>query len=146
MTTQYESLTVSRLIAATPLRLFEAWTTPDLIVQWWGAGPIICTEAHVDLTAGGSYRIANSTPDGQLMWITGTFKVIDPPRELAYTWAVEPISSETDISDVRVTFETQGPGTLVTVTHTRIPNAEAHETNLAGWQGCLAGLDALFPQ
>jgi uncharacterized protein YndB with AHSA1/START domain len=140
MTTGHESLTVSRMIAATPERIFEAWTNPEAIVQWWGAGGIVCPEAEMDLTFGGNYRIANRTPDGQTMWITGTFSVVEPPTTLAYTWAMEPTGPDTEYSTVRVAFEAQADGTLVTVRHSRIASPEAHETNLVGWQGCLDGL------
>jgi uncharacterized protein YndB with AHSA1/START domain len=139
-----ERLEVSRVIRSGQDRVFDAWTDPAQIVKWWGAGGIICSAAEMDLVEGGDYRIANVTPDGSTMWIVGTFSRVDAPNALSYTWAIEPITSETDFSQVEVTFSGVSEGTLVSIVHTRIATAEARETNLFGWNGCLEGLSALL--
>jgi uncharacterized protein YndB with AHSA1/START domain len=61
------SLIVRRTIAATPARLFDAWTTPELLTQWWGPANVTCPAAEVDLRVGGQYRIANQMPDGSVL-------------------------------------------------------------------------------
>lgn len=137
-------LEVSRLIRADRARVFEAWTTPALIVRWWGAGGVVCTDAEVDLRVGGSYRIANLSPDGQTMWVTGTFTDVSPPESLTYSWAMEPLTSETIPSVVRVRFDEIGSGTMVTINHTRIRTDDERELNTIGWNGCLDGLGSLF--
>ena len=144
MTEAMHQLEVSRVINASAGRLFEAWTTPDMIVQWWGAGGITCPEAEMDLAVGGRYRIANRTPDGAVMWISGIFSKVDPPHELAYTWGMEPIDDAAILSLVEVTFTSENDGTLVTVRQTQIATPEAREMHLAGWVGCLAGLERLL--
>jgi uncharacterized protein YndB with AHSA1/START domain len=144
MNTTPQQLEVSRLINASPRRVFEAWTNPDMIIRWWGAGGVTCPAAEIDLTVGGTYRIANQTPDGATMWITGTFNRIEPPSALAYTWAMEPIAPDTAYSLVEVAFDPKPDGTLVTVQQTQIPSIEALDTHLEGWLGCLDGLDRLL--
>jgi len=141
---QGHELEVSRLIHADQNRVFSAWTDPDKIVQWWGAGGVVCTEASLDLAIGGRYRFANRTPDGNTMWITGIFTEVEPPDRLEYTWAIEPVDHETAYSKVVVTFASESSGTLVTVAQTQIPSPEARETNEFGWVGCLEGLEALI--
>lgn len=144
MTMPTEQLEVTRVIKASPHRLFEAWTNPDMIVQWWGAGGVSCPMAEMDLAVGGRYRIANETPDGNTMWITGTFSRVESPTELAYTWAMEPVGPETVHSLVEVTFHPEADGTRVTVRQTRIASREARQMHLDGWIGCLDGLDRLL--
>lgn len=141
-----KSLEISRTVHARPERVFAAWTEPDQIVQWWGPHGVTCTEAHVDLKPGGRYRLANRQPDGQVMWITGTYDRVEPPHLLQYTWTSEPITEDSDYSLVRVTFEECADGTLVTVSHTNISTATAREMYLGGWTGCLAGLDQLVSE
>ncbi|MGI9607943.1 MAG: SRPBCC family protein [Acidimicrobiales bacterium] len=143
MTTQHHELEVSRLIRADRDRVFEAWTDPAQIVAWWGAGGVVCTHAEMDLRVGGTYRISNQMPGGPTMWITGTFSVVDAPMRLEYSWAMEPLTEESDYSVVEVTFGEADGGTLVTVAQTRIPSSEVHDMHLAGWIGCLDGLAAL---
>ncbi len=84
------------------------------------------------------YRIANQFPDGKILWITGEFESIEPPRKLIYTWRLEP---ETDASErVTVQFEPRGDVTEVIVTHERIPNQALRDMHQQGWIGCLEGL------
>lgn len=142
--TQDQRLEVTRLIKADQDRVFTAWTDPAMIVKWWGAGGVKCTEAQMDLGVGGAYRIANQTPDGTTMWITGTFSRVNPPYELAYTWAMEPISVDTAFSLVEVSFDQTEEGTLVKVIQTQIASPGAREIHLQGWIGCLEGLDELL--
>ena len=137
-------LEVSRLIHAARGSVYDAWTEPEQIVKWWGAGGVICTEASMDVVPGGSYRIANRTPDGMTMWITGSFIHVEPPARLVYTWAVEPVDDPDEFSRVEVRFDEEDDGTLVTITQTLISTSEAREMNVFGWVGCLEGLDALL--
>jgi uncharacterized protein YndB with AHSA1/START domain len=142
--TPLETLNVSRDIGAPPDRVFEAWTSADQIVRWWGGGGVTCPEAHVDLRSGGSYRIANALPDGSITWISGVFETIERPHRLRYTWGVEPTDPDTVPSLVEVEFSPTETGTRVTVNQTRIPGAPAREMFEAGWNGCLDGLRDLL--
>jgi uncharacterized protein YndB with AHSA1/START domain len=144
VTTETHHLEVSRLIRAEQGNVFAAWTDPEKIVQWWGAGGVICTEATINLAVGGRYRFANLTPDGNTMWITGVFTDVDPPGRLEYTWATEPVDEDTPYSKVVVTFTEDDDGTLVTVAQTQIPTQEVREMNHFGWVGCLEGLEVFM--
>jgi uncharacterized protein YndB with AHSA1/START domain len=134
------TLIVRRVIAATPERLFEAWTSPAELPSWWGPKPVTCTAAEVDLQVGGRYRIANRLADGTTLWISGEFEHIDRPRKLIYTWHVGPGSQPTE--RVTVTFEARSAGTEVVVVHERIADAGTRERHEQGWLGCLDGLRA----
>lgn len=143
----FERLSVDRHVAATPERVFEAWTSPEQIVRWWGGGGVTCPEAQVDLRPGGSYRIANASPDGTCVWISGVFQLIEPPSRLVYTWSVEPpggLRSPDAASLVHVEFQLVEGGTRVSVTQSRIPDPGTHDLFEAGWNGCLDGLRDLF--
>jgi uncharacterized protein YndB with AHSA1/START domain len=132
------TLIVRRVIAATPERLFEAWTSPLELRHWWGPEAVTCTAAEVDLQVGGRYRIANQLPDGTTLWISGEFERIDKPRQLVYTWRVEPGSQPPE--RVTVTFEARSAGTEIVVAHERIADAATRDRHEQGWRGCLDGL------
>jgi len=132
------TLVVRKTIRATAERLFAAWTISEQLKQWWGPQGVKCIDAEVDLRRGGRYRIGNQLPDGKILWITGEFEVIEPPRKLVYTWRLEP---ETKSSErVTVQFEPCGEETEVIVTHECISSEELREMHQQGWQGCLEGL------
>ena len=127
------TLVVRRIIAASPERLFEAWTRPEHLIQWWGPSSVTCCHAEVDLSLGGRYRIGNRFADGRIVWISGEFEAIEPPRRLVYTWQLEGGLSER----VAVTFTARSQGTEVAVTHERIPDPTVRDRHEQGWIGCL---------
>jgi uncharacterized protein YndB with AHSA1/START domain len=132
------TLVVRRTIRATPERLFDAWTTPEQLVEWWGPDGVTCIAPLVDLRVGGGYRIGNRLPDGSEIWIAGVFEVIERPHLLTYTWRLEGTDGEPERVTVR--FESRGPETEVVVTHERVANATLRDQHALGWHGCLAGL------
>jgi uncharacterized protein YndB with AHSA1/START domain len=132
-------LIVRRTIAASPQRLFDAWTQPLELRRWWGPEGVVCTAAEVDLRVGGGYRIANQFPDGTTEWISGEFLSIEPPRELVFSWRLG--AAET-AERVTVRFEPHGAQTEVIVTHERIRGDRTRDRHEQGWDGCLKGLAA----
>jgi uncharacterized protein YndB with AHSA1/START domain len=132
------TLIVRRTIRASTERLFDAWTQPEQLKQWWGPASVDCIDAKVDLRVGGRYRIANQFPDGKVLWIAGEFECIERPRRLVYTWRLE--SAEGPPERVTVTFEERDSGTEVVVTHERIPTKAMRDMHEQGWLGCLDGL------
>ncbi len=131
------NLIVRRRIRASAARLFEAWTTPAQLEQWWGPKGVQCVGVEVDLRVGGAYRIGNRGPDGRTVWIAGTFERITPRKELVYTWRIDPEAPE---ERVTVRFEEAGEETEVVVVHERIVDEAAYEDHERGWIGCLDGL------
>ena len=133
-----ESLHIQRLVPASPERVFEAWTNPIELQQWWGPTGVRCLSAEIDLRVGGRYRIANEFPDGTVLWITGEYEVVQRPQLLVYSWAVETESPTKE--RVTVQFEQHTRGTDLIVKHERIHSAQLREQHRQGWHGCLDGL------
>lgn len=133
------ALIVRRTIRARVERVFDAWTRPEHLVQWWGPKPVRCSGAEVDLRVGGRYRIANQFPDGKVLWIVGEFELVEPPNKLVYSWSLEPGAPSTERVTVR--FEPRDGATEVIVVHERIGSAAVRATHAQGWEGCFDGLE-----
>jgi uncharacterized protein YndB with AHSA1/START domain len=139
------ALVVRRIIQASAARVFDAWTQPEQLRRWWGPRPVTCSAAELDVRVGGVYRIANQFPDGSVLWISGTFEIVEPPRRLVYTWEVErEVCTAPERSRVTVRFEPRDGATEVIVVHERIDSEETRADHEKGWTGCLENLDALF--
>lgn len=138
------ALVVRRTIKASVARVFDAWTQPEQLRRWWGPRPVTCSSAEMDVRAGGAYRIGNELPDGSILWISGTFEIVEPPRRLVYTWEVERASSR-ERSRVTVRFEPRGEATEVIVVHEHIDTEATRVDHEKGWNGCLDNLEAMFP-
>jgi len=137
------TLTVRRVIAAPPAKLFEAWTQPALLRVWWGPRDVRCIAAEVDLRVGGAYRLGNQLSDGRVVWITGAFESIDRPHRLVYSWQI----GDEPVSRVTVQFSPfDRDRTEVTVLHERIVTPAVRDDHARGWDGCLEGLAAWAAQ
>ena len=56
-------LVIQRTLKAAPERVFDAFTDPDQLKQWWWPKGFVCPAAEVDLRVGGTYRLAMEWPD-----------------------------------------------------------------------------------
>ena len=57
-------LVLTRLIDAPPEKVFQAWTDPALIVQWFTPKPWETVRAETDVRPGGASLIVMRGPDG----------------------------------------------------------------------------------
>jgi uncharacterized protein YndB with AHSA1/START domain len=72
---------------ASPDRVFQAWTRPDALRQWWCPDGWQPAEIDVDLRVGGRYRFAMSRPgEGRYVAVHGCFLDVQPGSRLVYTW------------------------------------------------------------
>jgi len=136
-------LVVTRRFSVLPDEMFDAWTNPEKLREWWGPPGVKCTHAEVNLRVGGNFRLANLLPDGNTLWIGGTYEEVDAPRRLKYSWHIEP-AHDLDAERVTVDFFAREGGTEVVVTHTAIDSVERFNAHQHGWVGCLDELADLF--
>jgi uncharacterized protein YndB with AHSA1/START domain len=131
---------VRRTIAASPEALFDAWLDPQALAVWMRPGTIKSTTAKVDARVGGRYEIVMRGESEQFPH-TGTYHVIDRPRQLVFTW----LSRATDNKEslVTVDFLRLGARTEVVVTHEQLP-ASARESHSHGWTSGLEHLEEAF--
>jgi uncharacterized protein YndB with AHSA1/START domain len=149
--TQDVVLRLSRRFNAPRERVFEAWTNPEVLKDWWRAGPDWTTPvAEVDLRPGGSYRLAMRDPEsGQTHTLVGEYREIRPPERLVYTWTWESNAEAMRGSEetlVEIDFVEDGDATEVNVTHSGFTGAEIRDLHVHGWEGVLASLERnVFP-
>ncbi len=138
------SLRVSRTIRADPDRLFQAWTDPRQLAEWWrqeGEGWAFAG-AMVDLRVGGRYRLGMTGPDGKMHVATGVYKEIVRPARLVFTWDWEDPASR--VGDTLVTVEFNDIGgnqTEVVVTHERFAEESRMGRHQQGWNELLKLLE-----
>lgn len=136
------TLTVRREIAASAEVLFDAWLDADSLGTWLKPDGIRETRAETDPREGGEFRIVMVQDEAELLH-SGTYREIDRPRRLVFTWS----SHATKFRDslVTVTFEPSSEGsTVVEIHQVGLPDEESRASHDAGWSGCLRGLDRTF--
>jgi uncharacterized protein YndB with AHSA1/START domain len=142
-------LVLTRIIDAPPEKVYNAWTDPALLKQWFAPLPWTTPTVETDLRAGGSTLIVMRGPDGSEFPSRGVYLEVVKNERLvftdAFTKAWEP--SEKPFMTVILTFEDQGGKTKYTVRvqHWTVTDREAHETMgfHQGWPICTEQLASL---
>ena len=132
------AVTVSRRIAASAERLFDAWLDPASLALWMRRDGGEPSQVVADPRVGGSFSFTMLDRFGESVHM-GTYRLIDRPRALEFTWRSH-TTNEAD-SLVRVTFEPDGDATVVEVRHERLPDAEAASKHSEGWTEILGRLE-----
>lgn len=127
-------LVVRREIRASAEELFDAWLDPEALVQFMLPGPTERTTATVDPRVGGRFEIVMHTPGGPISH-TGSYRRIDRPRTLAFTWNSQ-YAGHTD-SLVTVEFRAARGATEIVLTHEGLPNGEMVKAHTGGWTDIL---------
>lgn len=149
-TTSDRELVLVRIINAPPAKVYEAWTKPELLVQWFAPKPWTTSSAKLDVRAGGANVITMRSPEGAEFPNRGVYLEVVPNQKLvftdAYTQAWEP--SEKPFMTGILTFEDAGAGKTkytARVVHWSVADREAHEKMgfHAGWGQCADQLEAL---
>jgi uncharacterized protein YndB with AHSA1/START domain len=139
-------LRLERLIPATPEDVFDAWTQPEIMTQWWGPEGFRTPSPEVDLRAGGRYRTVMIASDGAEFIASGVFREIQRPRRLVFTWAFEKEGERGHETEITVTFDAAPGGTKLVFLQQRFETTEACQRHSHGWNSMFNRLEHLHGQ
>ena len=80
---QARELVITRTFAAPRQLVFDAWTQPKLLRQWYGPRGWQLTTCEIDLRAGGRFLFVLQRQNRADMALRGTFQAVDAPTRLA---------------------------------------------------------------
>lgn len=106
---------ITRQFKAPRTLVFEAFTTPSMVMQWMDTPSFPITRCEIDLRVGGALRYEWSSPTGGGMGVSGEFLAIDPPSRLVHTEIFDEDWTDGE-SEVTTTFAETDGITLVTMT------------------------------
>jgi len=81
-------LHLRRFFAAPRQMVFEAWTRPERVKEWWGPKCFTTPVCEMDARGGGAIRIHMQGPDGRVYPMTGRFVEVYPPYRFHFTSGV----------------------------------------------------------
>ncbi len=133
------TLRMKRTYEAPAQRVFDAWTSEEVLRRWFHAGhDWETTEAEVDLRVGGAVRVVMRDPhEDAEHGGGGLYTVVDPPNRLAFTWVWDRDPHETLIE---IEFVEADGGTEVRFTHNALLDEEALRDHEGGWNRCFDNL------
>ena len=106
--------------------VFQAWTTPEYVRQWWSDDDNPVLVCDIDLRVGGGWRYVTRTGDGSELGWHGTYREIEAPGRLVATEVFEGFPDAEAANTLTLT-EADGTTTLaVTVLHASKANRDGH--------------------
>jgi len=136
--TPLSTLRSTKTIPATIEKVFEAWTKPAVMAEWFApTDDFTSSGVDVDLRVGGNYRVdmrpKNST---EVFKHWGQYCRIEPPTLLSFTWNSGHLP---DAPETQVTVELRPNGELtdLTLIHERFRDETLRDRHGVGWTGCL---------
>lgn len=79
-------LEMRHLFPAARGKVFQAWTDPELLSQWFHPPGSTLKKAEIDLQIGGTYRFLLTNPQQGDFRIFGVYWEIEIPEKLVFTW------------------------------------------------------------
>lgn len=140
--TSDRELVVKRSFDGPARIVFEAWTTPELLLRWWApvSFGISFVSCEADVRAGGKYRFVFSHPQApEPMAFYGRYLEVVPPSRLV--WTNEEAGEAGQVTTA--TFTEEGKQTHL-VMHDLYPSKEALDEALAS--GSTGGSPETFDQ
>ena len=116
-------IVITRVVNAPPERVFQAWTDPKQITQWFSPAGFKNETLEIDIRPGGRWRFVYLAPNGTRYENRMVFLRVEAPRLLE-------IEHGSDIDDdlarfrVTVTFDAQSNGKTVLTLRQLHPTAE----------------------
>jgi uncharacterized protein YndB with AHSA1/START domain len=139
-------LTLTRVFDAPRELVFQAWTDPAHLKQWWGPHGFTTPACEVDLRVGGAWKIVMRFPDGSNEHtMQAVYREILPPERLAFTSvALDKDGNRLLEGLTTVTFADLGGKTKLTL-HTRMVGLVSYAPRMlegmeAGWSQSLERL------
>ena len=137
-------ITLTRVVPAPPDAVFQAWTNAERMARWLCPDPTARVVVENELRLGGSWSARMETSGGTVTAF-GTYREIEPPRRLAFTWEwKEPPQTIGADTVAEVEFATVDGGTEVRLCHSGFPSDETAEGHKVGWKLALERLEGIF--
>lgn len=151
---------ITRVFDAPREKVWQAWTEPERLRQWWGPKGFQCTQCTMDLRPGGLMHYCLRSPDGQEMWGRFVYREIVKPQKLVFVVAfsdekggitrhpMNPDWPQQILSTVE--FEAQGGRTRITVRWIPVEATalerktfeDGRDSMKQGWTGTFEQLEA----
>ncbi|HEX6388976.1 MAG TPA: SRPBCC domain-containing protein [Solirubrobacteraceae bacterium] len=138
-----KTLRIERTFQAPAERVFDAWTSEEVLRRWWQTEiGYETSQAEVDLRVGGAVRVAMRDPAKDEEYAGGgVYTEVDRPHRLAFTWLWD---GDTRRTLIEIDFAEHDGATHVVFTHRDLWDEEAVRDHRDGWTKMFDNLERLL--
>jgi uncharacterized protein YndB with AHSA1/START domain len=98
-----EQILITREFDAPRHMVYQAWTTPELVTQWWAGKRGTVTSVEIDLRVGGGWRYVMVANGGFEVAFHGEYREIVPDSRLVSTEVFEGMPDAATVSTATFT-------------------------------------------
>lgn len=138
------ALRLERVLPAPRPLVFRMHTEPALLAQWWGPKGFSIPSVDLDLRVGGEYRIEMQPPEGDVFFLSGEFREVEPDSRLAYTFRWEPPDPDDRETTAVLSFRDLGESSSLTVDQGPFATVERRALHEQGWTESMDRLEELI--
>ncbi len=151
VTREATQLEMTRVIRTSRVKVYEAWTRPEVLQQWFGPGQMTVPSARLDAREGGEYAIemagsgtCNDQPEVKSgsRFVRGVYQQVVPNERLQFTWRPDWTPDETSL--VTISFRDVEGGTEITLKHERFATEASRDGHEKGWGASLSKMAGLL--
>ncbi len=139
-------LVLERVVDVPPELVYEAWTKPKHILQWFTPAPWKTVACEIDLRPGGKFNSVMVSPEGQQFPNLGCVLEVVPNRKLVFTDTLtegyRPSANPFMTAMVEIIPEGKGTRYRATAVHKDEETKKKHE-EMGFHEGWAAALDQL---
>jgi len=141
------ALALTRVFDAPRDLVFEAWTDPKRMAQWWGPKDFTNPVCELDVRVGGAILIHMRAPDGIVYSMSGTYREVVAPERLVFTSAALDEAGRALFQILNTVTFTEHAGRTTLTVHARVfdetPGADRYLDGMSeGWSMSLDRLAA----
>ncbi len=140
--------TLTRVFDAPRALVWQAWTDPKMMAQWFGPRGFTSSVPELEVRVGGTLRIVMHGPDGNDYPMKGVFREVVPPERLTFSnIAIDNAGKHLLEGETSVTLVEQSGKTTMTLKTHAVGRAAIAKQMLsgmnAGWTQSLDKLEEL---
>lgn len=138
-------LEIVRVFDAPRALVFQAWVDDERMRQWSAPHGFTITHSEGEARAGGAWRSCMRSPEGEDLWLSGTYREVVENERLVFTHAWErEDGSRGHETVVTVAFEDQAGKTRMAFRQAYFENIAERDGHHGGWDECFERLDSLL--
>jgi uncharacterized protein YndB with AHSA1/START domain len=146
-TAEKTSLEIVRFINVPTDRVYDAWTDPAQLRQWFGPENVRTRKFTADVRVGGNYRWDLTSPEGEEMSAFGEYKELVPGKKIVFTWQWDDDEAwENRTSVVTIELVESRGGTELRLKHEKLPSEESRDRHNEGWNSLVDKLEQFLVQ
>ena len=145
--TAERTVTITRVLDAPRALVFQLWTEPRHVAQWWGPRGFTNPICELDVRPGGAIRIVMRAPDGTEYPMRGVFREIVEFERLVFTGIAEDERGRAQLEALTTVTFAEHDGKTKLAVHARAVGLTAAAARMlegmqAGWTQSLERLAA----